>query len=425
MAANINLNTGYQPSYIVNQEPNRFGGKQDDYLAKAEEAIQAASDKITTCREQGGDLKKLFFEIIADLSQKRAQIAKEHSTEDAENFGKRREAEYPGRVQFLVLTKAYKEYNKKILSVLAVYLKKMEESPGKFKKEFEIEDKFNGKLSKLKIEVLNAQDLTAKGYNIAPKAYIQTYLPDGSLNKLMDENHQWTKPEIEDYHERFRQFKKDFPEEYRKWKMANVLIGLNKQCPSPGVLGIRPELVRSRYSKEDADEILGNMKSMHVIVTLRTELNGKLYPLTQYITWMYENQAWIEEKRPSEHPIERMKLCSKVMLFHQDEFLINETLQEISKIFETAVTWNQEKQTLQELKDTMAYLDYLATHNIRDVRGTAAENEWLEAAVYRSLKVQPTIEQKERMMDLEAFSNLFFSKFREVYNQNVSLQIAS
>lgn len=391
------LNFNYKPSYIVDKVPTKYGGNQEDYLKQAEEAIQSASDKITTCREKGGDLKKLFFEIIADLSAIRAKIAKEHGTKNADDFGKRRDEYYPGRNSYLVLFKPYEECNQKILTLFSKYIKEMEEAPGKFKKELEIEDVCQGRKSKLKIEVLTPQELSDRGYAKPTESYAQEHV-SYSVKELSSEEN-WTKEKIKEGRAQFRQFKNKFPGKYQTWRMSGAVQRLNQLCPSPTQLRIDPRSVRSTYPKDEADSILGNMKSLFVIATLRTEIDKKMYAITQYITWMYENEEWVKYKNPTEHPVERMKLCSKVMLYHQDEFLIDPTLQEISKIFEAAVSWNKEKQSLQDLKDMMFLIVHLATHNIRDVRGTAAENEWLESAVYRSLNVTVTKDQAKQMLD--------------------------
>ena len=69
----------------------------------------------------------------------------------------------------------------------------------------------------------------------------------------------------------------------------------------------------------------------------------------------------------------------------------------------------------------MAHFCFLATHNIRDVRGTAAENEWMERAIYLSHKFDISTPQNQ-MVDLEAFANPLFSDFSKVYHKMVEVK---
>jgi hypothetical protein len=413
----------YYPSYIVSQRPNRFGGQQEDYLVRSRQIIHETAEKIIRCRESGGDLKKLFFEIIAELSRHRAQIAKDHRTNDAEHFGKRRDEFFPGRTSTVVLRKPYEEYGNKLLDLFSKYLGKMDlKGDGQFQKEYEVEETYNGKLSRLHFEVLDVKDLLGKKYVTPLKDYLPRYVPtQDELMSMKDED--WTEEKILEVREKFRKFKAENPEGYRLRRINLALYIVDVHHPSPSAYKIAPALVREKFSKDEANTILGNMKSLRVRAVLRTEIGGKLNALTEYYTWMYETGAWLEDKLPSEHPINRMKQCSKVLILHQDEYSIQPTLEDIAKIFESAVSWNKQTQTLDELKDTMALLFHRATHNIRDLRGTAAANEWLQGAIFDSLKVENEVD-KDKMLDLEAFTHPFLSDFAQVYHQMTQLKFA-
>ena len=314
----------------------RFGGQQEDYLREANQIIREAAEKISKTRQSAGNLTVLFFELIADFSKKRGEIAKKHGSPYADEFGTRRDQYFPGCHSKLIMQGIYKTYGDKILSFFSQHLKKMEKN-GKFqKKELKIEDKCDGRLTTFVIEVFTHQDLSERRYNREPTSFLPDYLPNEKLLSITEKK-EGTPQENTDYREKFRQFKMKDPENYRCRKIAAAISELFTKCPSPAFFGIPPDLVRSKYSKEDADVILGNMKSLHVRGVLRTAVNGQNYLLTEYYTWMYENEDWLKHQSPSQHPIERMKLCSKVMLLQQDEFLIQDTLNEIAKIFERAV----------------------------------------------------------------------------------------
>lgn len=410
----------YQPRFIISQDPGRFGGQQEDYLRRANSAIEDAAAKICVCRQTKGDLKEHFHVLIRQLSLTRAQIAKDHHTQDAERFGFRRDAYYPGCRSTLGLGGVYEKYNRKLLTLFSTYLKSMESNGIFVKKELVITDKCDERISKLQIRILNLQDIEDQGYTKDPQDYLPDDLKDVEKLIGMDLNAK----EIGKYHQKFRRFKKEAAQDYRTRKIACVIQIINspEYCPSPESLGLSVQTVRAHYPKEVSKVVLGNRKSMYVHVLLRTEVDGDLYAMTDYITWMYEKKQWVQYKCPEHHPIKRMTERSKVMLLHQDEYLIEKTLEEIAKVFERAAMWDRNSQDLQALKDIMALFCYLSAHNIRDVRGSAAETEWLECAIYESLKVEAKYD-KERMVDLEAFANPLFSQFKKAYCEMVELTL--
>lgn len=408
---------GYNPSFIVNQEPNRFGDKQEDYTQRARQIIQDTANKISMCKGKGGDLKALFFEIIADLSQKRNEIAKDHQTEDYQNFGKRRDAFYPGHVSDLWLAKPYEKYNKQLLKRLSFYLKEMDPShKGHFKEKHTIKENYLGRTTELTIEVFDMAGLFAKGYGKGD------YFPaEISIKVLADiKDHEWSEEKILDYRNRFKKFKTDSPQNYQNWRFTEIFIRMNQLFPSPANQGISPSVVLQAYPKEKAGILIGNMKSRIVHVILRTNVNQKMYRMTDYLTWMYENFAWLNEKNLNHHPIQRMQERSTCGLLHQDEFLIEDTLKEVSSLFEKAVSWDRNTQSLQDLKDLMKPYWFVNVHNMRDVRGLAAENEWLEQAIFLALDVKMT-RKSEELVDLIALANPLFSDFCTEYDRVTDL----
>lgn len=381
----------YQPTYFVAQEPSRFGGQQEDYEKRANAAIAEVAEEICRCRNDNGDFRVLFFNLIEKLSAIRSQIAKDHGTEDAELFGSRRDITgLPGGAAVLPLLDVYEKYNTKILEVFSKYLSKMT-SEGK--KEYTESEEYNGRHSSLEIELISVEEREEKGYNIDLIDFLPPYIKEAAY--ILPE--QLTQKQIGEYHQKFRRFKTEFPEEYKIRRMACGLKSLDQLCPMS-------KLVR----------LISNSSYVHV--RLRTQVDGKLYGITDYFTWMYGSQ--------SVDPGKQIKMGSSVMLHHQDDYLIQPTLEEIAKVFEIAVRWDRDKQDLKVLKDSMTLLCYLLTHNMRDVRGSSAENEWLTFGIYQSLKVECTLD-KERPFDLEALCNPLFSQFKEAYNQIVELKLGS
>lgn len=406
--------TTYNPSYIIDQFPDSFGSNQDDYLAKSQEIIDKTAERISAARSNGEDLQKLFFEIIADLSAHRAQIAKDHGTDKAENFGKRRE-QLPGNISILSMQGKYAAYNTKILNYFAKYLMQMALPNGQFEKERTFTSKCNNKKSTLTIKVMTNEDMSNQGYFTNANEYYPSYIKHEEMEllrtgkKVLDEDY------VKEYGDKFRKFKTEQPENYFKWRECTTNAQCLKRFPSPAFYGLTPQQVMQQFPKEEADFIIDNMKTLHVRIVLRTEIDGKLYRMTDYFTWMYETQQWLTNKDPRHHPVERMKKMSKVIMLHQDMLLIEDTLKGVAKIFEANVKWDKNTQTLEELKESMAQMLYLLTHDVRDVRGTSSEDEKLEYSLYKSLGLVCEQNLKEKTVDLEAFAKPMFADFKKEY----------
>lgn len=408
---------GYNPSFIIDQIPDRFGGKQEDYLQRTRQIIQETAQKISICKLKGGNLKALFIEIAAELSQKRNEIAKDHQTENSECFGIRRDHYYPGRVSFIWLSEKYIKYNQQLLKRFSTYLTKMDPTnTGNFKEKHVIKETFLGRTTELTIEVFDTQGLRDKGYVMG--GYLPLEIAEDVLLKTKD--HEWSEGKVKDYRERFKNFKTVSPQKYQIWRFNQHFSNMLKKFPSPGNLGINPQVVLQTYPKEEADILIGNMKSRYIHVVLRTSVNQKMYRMTDYLTWMYENWDWVNRKDPNHHPIQRMQERSICGVLHQDEFLIEETLNEVAVHFEKAISWDRSHQSLQDLKDLMKPYWFVNVHNMRDVRGLSAENEWLEEAIFHALDVKMT-RKSEHLVDLIALANPLYSDFCREYDEVTEL----
>lgn len=402
--------SSYSPSYIYEQDPQYFGGQQADYLARSEQIITETAEKISSCRTNGGNFKKLFFEIIEDLGQKRAQIAKEHGTKNAELFGRRRDRYYAETISTLALDGVYREHGNKILQFLAPHLDKMKTPNRTFQKKYKIEEDCDGYHSTLTIKVISPQEAAAKKNNLQNLGPVLAEMREKNLSSP----DKWTEEEITKRREKIRQFKQSYSNIYHDQIAYNAIVELGKQFPGPAQHGVPAHLVRSTFEQKEANEILANLKSQFVYAVLRTKINGQSYRLTEYCTWMYENL---------DDPVQRMLKNSKVLLVHQDELLIQEFLdQVISQIFIKAVTWDKNTQTLQDLKNTMTLYTNLTPHNMSDIRGSAAKLEWMEAAIYKSHE-GVEVDLKDRKLDLEAFAAPFLSTYKDYYNQETVVRL--
>ena len=74
-------------SYLYRQQPGKYGGQQEDYLVRAEAAIEEAVLAIQSSASRGEKLTDLFFSLQKQICSRRHEIAMSHSTKNAELFG--------------------------------------------------------------------------------------------------------------------------------------------------------------------------------------------------------------------------------------------------------------------------------------------------------------------------------------------------
>lgn len=151
-------------------------------------------------------------------------------------------------------------------------------------------------------------------------------------------------------------------------------------------------------------------KSDWVLITARSEINGQLYALSHYVTWMYRTFK--------DDPVEHMKERSIISILHQDTFLIKPMLNDIAKVFKEAIEWNREN--IKDLKERVALLQYELAHAMPFHRGSAAISEWIEMAIYEFHGYKLTYNPK-KMVNLEALTSML-PDFVKNYDSLVTLE---
>jgi hypothetical protein len=143
-------------------------------------------------------------------------------------------------------------------------------------------------------------------------------------------------------------------------------------------------------------------------------VQGKLYAVTQYLTWLYRDFVT--------HPVDRMLECSTVMVLHQDNFLIDDTLKEIALIFAKAVLANQENQS--DLEQNTGLLRHYFANNMPCERGSASIGEMFEGSIYGARDLEVHYNPKKQI-DLEALTSPLLSLFMENYRNMRDIMPAS
>jgi hypothetical protein len=371
------------PTYLsarYEEEQNQY------YIQESEKIVSETATKFRQAVKDGKNLSELFYTTLEELGEARYQIALANKTDNVEFFGKRRdqilsEGEIP--FSFTPLYKPYETYNVSLLEKIQKHLSKMKHT----KKEFiQTELCINyepclGRASRIEIKIMNEK----------------------SNNKIL------TLPEFENC------------------LRLSPLCGLPPPQDQKGVLPFLDNLLKNESAlkelrKNSLDDylllkihkIIANIrkiekwkelkKSDWVLVTVRSEIDNKLYALSYYLTWIYRDFK--------SDPVKYMTERSGITILHHDKFLIETTLKDVASLFVKALTCNEDK--FDDLKDTMTLLSYEWSHIMPKRRGNSGEGEWIERALYAA-KGYSLKYANSKLLNLEALTSSL-PEFAKNYN---------
>jgi hypothetical protein len=391
--------TTFSPAtYIIDRDPMKYGGKQEDYEKRMGALVALGIKRIKETPKEESKLVALFFELLKVFENERHAIALDHRTTHGAKFGTRRDLEGVYDFYHTFLDQQYTAYNTKILDMFAKHMQGMAlDRKNSTKKSKKIEDTYLDRASSLEIEILEGTDLDESNWRryVSEEEWPSTFPKDLLMKR---EKGQLKAVELQTIKEAMRNLKKENPKFYQRCKMSVMFKELQEEFPSPKAI-YSPD--RSYYQLDGEEK---NLKSFFLLATARLKINGKMYAISQYLTWLYRDFK--------ESPIERMKKCSTVCVIHQDNFLINELLQDIAKIFAKAVLCD--KQNFDELQSLTGLFRFCFAHNMPDERGSASIGEVYEGCIYGS-KNMGVAYNKEYMVDLEALTTPLLSQFMKNY----------
>lgn len=369
-------------SFIVNNEKDKYGDKQTDYIARANATISHAVKSFQEAATAGKDLIKLFHETLAFFGEERHHIARDHKTEKAEYFGIRRDKEeFKGPCGMTPLCGCYREYDDRILPTIQANLKQMEHTFQEFQQtELKIQsDRYLNRGFSKEVSILTYDMM--KNWSTSEREEYERICKLCNVSPKTKDEHLGT---LSHNKEAMQTLKTKYPDDYKRLKLSIAILELRKQFPE-------------------------ERKSDWVFVTLRLEVNEKMYALSQYLTWAYRDFKT--------DPIERMTMHSLVTIIHQDPFLIDIMLDDIAKVFKRALEWD--KKNLKDLMTTVALFEYEFAHSMPHLRGSGAIAEWFEVALFRYHGYNLRYNQK-KMVTFEAYSSSL-KEFVESYGSMVYL----
>jgi hypothetical protein len=381
---------------------SHFGSRQNEYLEISREIISKIKEDIQEAVKSKQDLQAFFLELLDSLARKRRQIAFDHGSPAAAEFGRRRDTEAKSDVGYTYFAAGYQEYGHKILLLLKDILSQMRKDRHFVQKKYSEERSCLGRKSSIEVEVFEKEDIKKmKWFSPIEQGYIPEWFPIDLVNKKTLSFEEDAK-----LLEAMRRLRIVSPEKYERIINNTMFRELQRYFPPP---------VKAGKTEEDAEWVgnLSNLQSDYFLATAYFEIGGKMLPLYRYVTWQYR-----DPEHPEEDPLERMVLHSIVMVIHQYEPFLVETLQDMAKVFEEMVRWKGKD--FFELKKLMALFRY-GLVSMPFARGTAAITEWLESAIYGYHKIQFQSDEW-RMADLEAYVHPFFSDFLKAYNSMYELK---
>ncbi|WP_068468993.1 hypothetical protein [Candidatus Protochlamydia phocaeensis] len=407
----LNLNPS---NYILSQEPLAYGGQQGDYIQKRDAAIARQLIYLEKAVEEKGDLKQFFHQALSSFAQTRHELAISHGTEEGHYFGRRR-WDVLGDVSHTAISGRYGAFNSKITQFLSELLKNHIPLKGRLQKNtFKTETSCLERKCSFEVEILDAQDLAERELDRLIPSYIEKVQGDPNIKDLPeieqadvdDKNYPPTLKEqkiIDAFKQNFKYVKQKHAAFYIHGKFAYILREISNSFPYSQKI-LTPEGVQI---KKNADYL----KSLFLFGKVRLEMNGKMYALSEYVTWSHQDLRT--------DPVERIKR-SVVVIMHQDQFLIDETLEEIARIFEKAMQWDSSTGDKQAFIQQVALIRYLFAHCMPYQRGSAAIGEWLEKLIYQA-KGFACEHSSHTLGDMEALAAPLLPDFLKVYETTINL----
>ncbi len=375
-------------TYTIDRRPERFNGHQADFVQRSDRIVAQTIEGFRASVREGKDLVQVFHAVMEKLGSERNQIAQDHGYTALGSFGISRlsEAGFSSPVGLTVLIDPYSEYGRKMIAAFRGWLETMPHTNREFtmKEKTFREPTCFGRAMTATVNIFSNEDQRKWLALTTPKEVCEACRVCEVPPPNSPEDSQAVVEQLVGNKQAMARLKEREPEVYKRMKLT-LAVNLLRT--------IDPEKRKSDYA----------------LVTRRLQIDGKMYALTQYLTWMYRDFR--------EDPVEKMFRSSRVTLIHQDPFLVEATLNDAAKVFKEAIECS--RNDLKTLKERMALINYLAAHAMRSSRGESAIIEWLERAIYGYHGFKVEYNQK-KMVNLEALTSSL-DEFAKNYDSTIKL----
>lgn len=382
--------------YVTINHKNQYGSessypnRQKTFRIHSAKMVQFGCDTIENGVRKNEDISRIFYQLIDTFAQERKKIAIEAGTNEADTFGQRPQESMASFNRYTPLVGPYENTNKKTLENLKSELSSLQHTQKDFidttKKvsEFALNRHFSWRY-----EIISGEEIKKRKWN-RPLSPSETLIITKKIGKP--------------------KFTENLSQNEVSKMLFDIDAAVKKSFPalhSQDRMHFFLKIIDQVYSSKQNPDFL---KSEYVLVTAYTEINHKMVPTNQLLTWVYRNF--------SDNPFDRMIKHSVLFVLHQDPHLIQESLEECARLFTQII---KEKNSISEsdLIEKIALLRYIFAHAMPFQRGSAAIGEWLEGSIYQHLGFaikSPDTDTKDST-DLAAITSLKFSDYLEKYKE--------
>lgn len=349
-------------NYLIDRNPNSYGGRQEDYLRQSEEIISAGVGMI----QAGKD-----FECITQFFQKRrGEIAEQHQTLDARLFGTSRLwKELENNFASTPLAFDCEEYNQIYFKQLEEIFVKMGPSIHGFSsKKGEKEDFALGRKCKFEVTVADTKKFVFKATEVASEENLQKVLKT-------DKNYF----EIVADQDLMRQLREKDAAVYNCLTLSVFVSDFMHRFPN-------------------------ELKKNLVLGRLSIEIDGKMCIFSKYLS-SYDLDG-------KSTPIDLVKK-SKTLIGHLDIFQIPAVLKHIGSLFREDVQ--------SHLKERVMLIRILYAQCTPCVRGDGAIGDWIELLLYRYHGFSKTAFNQKRLPCFETLASISLSRYRDQYDEIIRI----
>lgn len=371
-------------NYIVSRTPHKYGGQQTDYLARVGSIVNVSAGLFESAVQSKMDLFTLFHETVKGFGQIRHQIALDHRTEGAKFFGLRRDNApfFPGCCLISPMGHPYEQYNQVLRGLFNRYLRALspilEDTPEK--RVALPQQIYEDSVYSVEFSLLEEQTKEEWCFSFTPEEYrrlcgLCDVIP---LQEPFEARHFGL---LLQNREAMQRLKEVAIEDYEKLQITQAILKIKEVCTPNG--------------------------RDWALLSIRSETDGKIRTLSQYVTWLDPKR----KKRVSKRGI--------ISIIHQDPFLIEGTLKIASVLFKEALEWDGKD--VKTLKNRVALMEYELAHGMAFIRGSSAIAEWLEMAIYWYHGFRLTY-HPDKLVNLEGLTS-FPKEFVECYSSMVHLEL--
>jgi len=335
-------------NYIVDRSPPGEFGDQEDYNRRVEAFVAEWTGRLVEAKAQRVDIKEFFLkQLFPAAGAWRREVATAHRTEEMENFGTRRDDERllkahgswgaytpPDNPKYLDYTLKFK----RVIQAIVQHCKETGQGTLQGGVHRIQETTYLGRKGAFDIRRYDAKELKELQWHKNPL----TVLSQEENRRIAAIFRKATSRA-----EALNKCKKEVPNYYTHDKFFGVFDRFFNRLIEAGVLGPFDSLWLTH-------------------ATVRLEINGQLFALTQYVM--------LEGSKGSTTPI----------FMHQDALLLQQTLLGIASIFETCALLERDKTEWSTLRDHVGFYVFLYGHAMPFLRGTSSTGDVIERILYRT-----------------------------------------